>query len=47
VAKSVAAGGEHCFVIDMQGRLWAWGWNNYGQLGPLSEEKVTEPVIVY
>ena len=46
VAKSVAAGGEHCFVIDMQGRLWAWGWNNYGQLGPLSQEKVTEPQLV-
>ena len=44
VAKSVSAGGEHCFVIDTCGRLWAWGWNNFGQLGPLSsaaEEKVS------
>lgn len=26
IARAIAAGGEHCFAIDMQGGLWAWGW---------------------
>ena len=43
VARGIAAGGEHCFAIDMQGGVWAWGWNSFGQLGPIesaAEEKV-------
>ncbi len=29
----VNSGGYACYAIDRQGRLWAWGSNNYGQLG--------------
>lgn len=31
--RSVAAGAHHSFAIDEDGRAWAWGLNNYGQLG--------------
>ncbi|MDI6787050.1 MAG: hypothetical protein QME51_01605, partial [Planctomycetota bacterium] len=32
--QSVAAGGEwHTLAIKTNGTLWAWGWNNWGQLG--------------
>ncbi|MDR0293804.1 MAG: hypothetical protein LBH95_06605 [Oscillospiraceae bacterium] len=30
---SVSAGDEHTMAIDADGGLWAWGRNNYGQLG--------------
>jgi regulator of chromosome condensation len=29
--KAVAAGGYHSFAIDVDGQLWAWGMNSYGQ----------------
>lgn len=29
----VAAGAYHSFAVDDEGRAWAWGLNNYGQLG--------------
>lgn len=29
----VAAGAYHSFAVDDQGRAWAWGLNNFGQLG--------------
>ncbi|MCL2026602.1 MAG: hypothetical protein FWG92_07345, partial [Leptospirales bacterium] len=31
--KTMAAGGSHTIAIDSDGKLWAWGLNNYGQLG--------------
>ena len=46
VARDIAAGAEHCFVVDVDGGLWGWGWNVYGQLGPVqsaSEDKVCLP----
>ncbi|MGH9172512.1 MAG: RCC1 domain-containing protein [Acidimicrobiales bacterium] len=32
-AVKVASGGSACYAIDKAGRLWAWGRNNFGQLG--------------
>src|SRR5690606_15846173 len=29
----IAAGGNHSFVIDESGEIWAWGYNGDGQLG--------------
>jgi len=29
----VSAGGAHTLVLDSEGRVFAWGWNNFGQLG--------------
>lgn len=31
--KEISGGSEHCLAIDEEGNLWAWGNNNYGQLG--------------
>ncbi|KAG6612606.1 E3 ubiquitin-protein ligase HERC4 [Phytophthora cinnamomi] len=33
----VAAGGMHSLALDSSGRLWAWGSNEFGQLGIGSE----------
>jgi len=31
--QSVAAGGGHTVAVKMDGTLWAWGANDYDQLG--------------
>lgn len=31
--KTVSRGYDHSLAIDSQGNIWAWGRNNYGQLG--------------
>ena len=36
-AKAISAGGYHGMVLTQQGRVWAMGWNKYGQLGHGSE----------
>ena len=49
MAEAVAAGAEHCFVRDTRGQLWAWGRNDYGQLGPVvsaGDELVVAPQLV-
>ena len=30
---AVAAGSVHSLALKSDGTVWAWGWNNYGQLG--------------
>ena len=30
---TISAGGASGYAIDISGNLWAWGWNQYGQLG--------------
>lgn len=32
-ATAIAAGGDHSFALDSDGRVWAWGRDAYGQLG--------------
>jgi alpha-tubulin suppressor-like RCC1 family protein len=29
----VSGGGSHCLALKSDGTVWAWGWNNFGQLG--------------
>ena len=43
---AVSAGGSHSLARDDQGRLWAWGANNYGQLGDGSTTNRSSPVLV-
>jgi len=31
--KAISAGGTHSLALKTDGTLWAWGFNNYGQLG--------------
>jgi alpha-tubulin suppressor-like RCC1 family protein len=43
-AKAIAAGAGHSLVIDVQfGNVWAWGQNNFGQVGNGSVS--TTPVL--
>ncbi len=43
---SVALGEEHVLAIRADGSLWAWGQNNYGQLGDNSDQFQPQPVKV-
>lgn len=43
---SVALGEEHVLAIRADGSLWAWGQNNYGQLGDGSDQFQAQPVKV-
>lgn len=31
--KAISAGGSHALAIDGAGKIWAWGYNAFGQLG--------------
>jgi alpha-tubulin suppressor-like RCC1 family protein len=44
--KAVAAGRFFNFLVDEDGRLWAWGDNGYGQLGDGTTTQRTRPVPV-
>jgi len=39
---SVVAGGYHTLALHSDGTVWAWGQNNYGQLGDGSETNMTK-----
>jgi alpha-tubulin suppressor-like RCC1 family protein len=43
---AVSAGGFYSLVLDDQGRLWAWGRNDRGQLGDGSDTNRLSPVQV-
>src|SRR5207248_2986293 len=43
---SIAAGGHHSVALKMDGTLWSWGWNYYGQLGDSTTTARLAPVRV-
>ena len=43
---AVAAGWSHTLALDSEGKVWAWGRNNYGQLGNNSTSNANAPVLV-
>ena len=43
---SVAAGGYHSLAVKSDGTVWAWGYNNMGQLGDGTRETRPVPVQV-
>ncbi len=45
--KSIAAGGFHTICLLEDGRVVAWGGNNYGQLGLGDTENRNTPVLVF
>ena len=44
--KIAETGGIHTLAIDREGNLWAWGLNNYGQLGDGTTTDRTNPVQI-
>jgi alpha-tubulin suppressor-like RCC1 family protein len=43
---SVAAGGHHSLYITTDGKLYAMGWNNFGQLGNGNKDGKAAPVLI-
>ena len=44
--RSVAAGGDFTVALKTDGTLWAWGGNDYGQLGNGTVVSAAQPVQV-
>ena len=44
---SISAGNDHSLGVDFRGQIWAWGYNNVGQLGDKSVTSRRTPVCVY
>jgi alpha-tubulin suppressor-like RCC1 family protein len=44
VTGMVSAGGFHSLALDASGRVWAWGYNGYGQLGDATTTDRLTPV---
>ncbi len=44
--KSVACGFRHALLLKKDGSLWAWGANNYGQLGDGAKTNRASPVRI-
>ena len=38
------AGSEHCLLLDSQGCVTAWGWNEHGNLGNNNVENLHTPI---
>ena len=45
-AKSVSCGLYHTVVIDSEGNIYTWGYNNYGQLGNGTTINKTVPTLI-
>lgn len=43
---AIAAGSNHSLAIKVDGSLWAWGWNAYGQVGNGGIANVLRPVRI-
>jgi alpha-tubulin suppressor-like RCC1 family protein len=46
IEPAIAVGGNHSVALDSKGIVWAWGDNNYGQLGDGTRTRRTIPVQV-
>ncbi len=46
VVKEAVAGGSTSYVVDTNGNVWAWGNNNYGELGIGGRKGSLTPVVV-
>lgn len=44
--RDIAMGNRHAMAIKNDGSLWAWGWNEYGQLGDGTKVSRSTPVKV-
>jgi len=46
-AIQISAGSNHSLALKKNGSVWAWGWNQYGQLGDNSTTNKNVPVRVF
>jgi hypothetical protein len=46
VITAVAAGSRHSMAVDSNGKVYAWGYNYYGQLGDGTTTKRSSPVCI-
>jgi alpha-tubulin suppressor-like RCC1 family protein len=46
MVAGVACGGYHTVAIDSAGSVYAWGYNNHGQLGNGTNDTATSPLLV-
>ena len=44
--SAISAAHEHTLALDIHGRLFAWGWNEFGQLGDGTNVNQNTPVLV-
>ena len=44
--SAIAAGHGHTVALKNDGTVWAWGWNNFGQLGDGTTTRRTSPVQI-
>lgn len=44
--EKICSGQQHSLAIDEDGNLWAWGYNEYGQLGDGTTEDKLTPVQI-
>lgn len=42
----IACGNAHTLVVTDSGKLYTWGYNNYGQLGNGSKNLSQTPVLI-
>jgi len=46
VPVKVACGSEHTLALTNKGEVYAWGQNNYGQVGVNNNWKPSGPIMV-
>ncbi|WP_347273655.1 cell wall anchor protein [Candidatus Kuenenia sp.] len=46
VTPQISGGWSHTLALDSEGKLWAWGYNEDGQLGDGTNDNQTTPVAV-
>lgn len=46
IGATIAAGARHTVALKSDGTLWAWGYNNYGQLGDGTTTQRNSPVQI-
>jgi len=46
LVKKVLSGSEHCLCLDVEGKVFAWGWNEHGNCGTGTTEDIPEPTQI-